>query len=139
MTRMKGYFADAAAIVGVARSEFVRNIGRPEAQTAVAVIQAALADAGLQPDEVDGLCSLTMENTDQIEVARTVGLGELTFFAQVPYGGGGACATVELAAMAIATGMADVVVAWRARNRGSGGRPWAGDYELDYANWTRPF
>src|SRR5207247_6511796 len=43
----------------------------------------------------------------------------------VGYGGGAGCGAVGHAAMAIATGAAECVVVWRARNRGSGGRPWA--------------
>ena len=45
----------------------------------------------------------------------------LRFFGQIGYGGA-ACATVQHAAMAIATGAADVVVCYRALNERSGRR-----------------
>ena len=67
-----------------------------------------------------------MESTLEIDIARNLGIENLRFFGEIGYGGGGGCGTVAHAAMAVATGRASVVVCWRARNRGSGGRPWAG-------------
>jgi acetyl-CoA acetyltransferase len=59
----------------------------------------------------------------------------------VGYGGGAGCATVGHAAMAIATGQADVVVAWRSRKRGAASsRPWAAAPSglAGPGQWTRP-
>ena len=72
--------------------------------------------------DVDGLVTFTMDTTPEIAVARKVGIGELSFFSRVDYGGGAACATVQQAAMAVATGVADVVVCYRAFNERSGQR-----------------
>ena len=47
---------------------------------------------------------------------------ELRFFSRIGYGGGAACATVQHAAMAVATGIAEVVVCYRALNERSGRR-----------------
>lgn len=116
----------AAAIVGVGHLEFSKNLGRPENATAVDAIKLALDDAGLHPRDVDGLVRANMENTLEVEIARNLGIENLRFFGEVGYGGGGGCATVGHAVMAIAAGVASTVVCWRARNRGSGGRPWAG-------------
>jgi acetyl-CoA acetyltransferase len=115
-----------AAIVGIGQTAFAKDIGRPERTIALEAIVAALADAGLGPRDVDGLVRFDLESPTEVEIARNLGIGNLRFFASVAYGGGAGCATVALAAMAIATGQASVVVCWRARNRGSGGRPWAG-------------
>src|SRR5438094_5410178 len=116
---------DAAAIVGIGHTEFVKDIGRPERTIALQAITGALDDAGLSPSDVDGLVKFTMETTVEVEIARNLGVPNLRFFDEVGYGGGAGCGAVGHAAMAIATGMAEVVVVWRARNRGSGGRPWA--------------
>jgi hypothetical protein len=51
---------------------------------------------------VDGLSSFTMEPNMEVEIARNLGMGDITFFSQVGYGGGAACATVGHAAMAVA-------------------------------------
>jgi acetyl-CoA acetyltransferase len=63
-----------------------------------------------------------MDSTAEIALARELGVGELTFFSHVGYGGGAACATVQQAAMAITTGIAQVVVCYRALNERSGNR-----------------
>jgi len=63
-----------------------------------------------------------MDNTAEIALARELGLGELTFFSHVGYGGGAACAIVQQAAMAVTTGIAQVVVCYRALNERSGHR-----------------
>ena len=82
----------------------------------------ALDDAGPEPADVDGLTTFTMDTNTEIAVARAAGIGELKFFSKIHYGGGAACATVQQAAMAVATGVADVVVAYRAFNERSGMR-----------------
>ena len=115
----------AAAIVGIGQTEFSKNIGRPERTVALEAIRSALQDAGLDPREVDGLVRFDMETTTEVEIARNLGLENVRFFSEIAYGGGAGCGTVAHAAMAVATGQASVVVCWRARNRGSGGRPWA--------------
>ena len=81
---------------------------------------AALDDAGLAPADVDGMVTFTMDTNPEIEVARNLGIGELTFFSRIHHGGGAACGTVQQAAMAVATGVADVVVCYRAFNERSG-------------------
>jgi acetyl-CoA acetyltransferase/uncharacterized OB-fold protein len=116
---------DKTAIVGIGQTEFSKSIGRPEKRIALEAIGAALDDAGLAPEDVDGLVRFDIESSTEVEIARNLGIPNLRFYGEVGYGGGGGCAAVFHAAMAVATGAADVVVCWRARNRGSGGRPWA--------------
>ncbi|HWH30822.1 MAG TPA: lipid-transfer protein, partial [Mycobacteriales bacterium] len=111
-----------AAVVGIGATEFSKSSGRSELQLAAECVRAAVEDAGLEPRDVDGLTTFTMETNSEINVARTAGLGDLTFFSKIGYGGGAACATVQQAAMAVATGVADVVVAYRAFNERSGHR-----------------
>ncbi|WP_454174951.1 lipid-transfer protein [Gordonia sputi] len=115
-----GQLSGAAAIAGIGATEFSKNSGRSELRLATEAVQAALADAGLPPADVDGLVSFTMDTNSEIAVARAVGIPELTYFSRIHYGGGAACSTVQQAAMAVATGVADVVVAYRAFNERSG-------------------
>lgn len=111
-----------AAIVGIGATDFSKDSGRSELRLAAEAVTAALADAGLTPADVDGLTTFTMDTNLQIAVSRAVGIPRLTFFSHIGYGGGAACATVQQAAMAVATGVADVVVAYRAFNERSGSR-----------------
>jgi acetyl-CoA acetyltransferase len=132
---------DAAAIVGIGETAFAKRLEPSEKSLALEAILAALDDAGIPPDEVDGLASYTLETTDEVEIARNIGAGDITWFAQVGYGGGAGPACVGQLATAIATGQCRVGVVWRSRKRGSGGRLWA-DPTLRYsvpATWTRPW
>jgi acetyl-CoA acetyltransferase len=130
---------DRAAIAGIGETAFAKRLAGSEKRLACEAILAALADAGIAPSEVDGFASYTMETTDEVEIAKNVGAGDVTFFSQIGYGGGAGPATVGHLAMAIATGQCRVGVAWRSRKRGSGGRPWAGAAQASTnATWTRP-
>ncbi|WP_405767152.1 lipid-transfer protein [Actinacidiphila glaucinigra] len=132
---------DATAIAGIGATPFAKHLPESERALACRAILAALDDAGIEPHEVDGLASYTMEETDEVELAKAAGLGDLTFFSKVGFGGGGSCATVAHLAAAVATGQATVGVAWRSRKRGSGPRPWTNTtVQLPTpAQWTRPF
>lgn len=111
-----------AAIAGIGATEFSKASGRSELRLAAEAVRAALRDAGLSPSDVDGLVSFTMDTNAEIAVARELGIPELTFFSRIHYGGGAAAATVQQAAMAVATGIAEVVVVYRAFNERSGMR-----------------
>ena len=120
--RARGVIGGAAAIAGIGATEFSKNSGRSELRLAAEAARAALADAGLSPREVDGLVTFSMDSTAEIALARELGLGELRFFSHVGYGGGAACGTVQQAALAVAAGVARVVVCYRALNERSGHR-----------------
>lgn len=133
---------DRTAIVGVGQTEFAKGLDESEKVLALRAIKLALDDAQIDASEVDGLASYTLETTEEVEIARNLGLGAITFFSQVGYGGGAGCGVVGHAAMAVATGQCNVAVAWRSRKRGAAAsRPWSqvaarvsGQHQ-----WTRPF
>ena len=107
---MSSTLPGATAIVGIGQTEFSKDSGRSELQLACEAINSALDDAGLAPADVDGMVTFTMDSNDEIDIARNVGIGDLSFFSRVHHGGGAAAGTVVHAAMAVATGVADVVV-----------------------------
>ncbi|MGY5123477.1 lipid-transfer protein [Streptomyces nigrescens] len=134
-----------AAIAGIGATEFSKDSGRSELQLAVEAVRAALDDAGLTPADVDGLVTFTMDTNPEITVAQAAGIGELSFFSRVHYGGGAACATVQQAALAVATGIAEVVVCYRAFNERSGRRFGSGVQQREPSaegaalGWNLPF
>jgi len=133
---------DKTAVVGIGQTAYGKGLPDSELSLACQAIAAALDDAGIAPCEVDGLASFNMENDREVDVARNVGLGDITFFSQVGYGGGAGCGVVGHAATAVATGQCDVAVAWRARKRADkSSRPWAqtGGRIANNWQWTRPF
>jgi len=133
---------DATAIVGIGQTEWGKGLEDSELVLALRAIKAALDDAGIDPGEVDGLSSYTLETSNEVDIARNLGLGDITWFSQVAYGGGAGCGVVGHAAVAVATGQANVAVAWRSRKRAAAAsRPWSqvanrvgGSHQ-----WTRPF
>ncbi|MGJ3507616.1 lipid-transfer protein [Enemella sp. A6] len=136
-----------SAIVGIGATEFSKASGRSELQLACESVLAALDDAGIHPSEVNGMVSFTMESSSEIQIARSIGIKEQTFFSRVAHGGGAACGTVAHAAAAITAGLADVVVCWRAFNERSGMRFGLGqadrpmDVSADRAaySWMTPY
>ena len=122
MTAQAGTAIAGTAIAGIGATEFSKDSGRSELRLAAEAVRAALDDAALTPADVDGLVTFTMDGNAEIAVARELGIPGLSFFGQVGYGGGAACATVQHAAMAVATGAASVVVCYRALNERSGRR-----------------
>jgi len=134
-----------AAICGIGQTEFSRNSGRSELQLACEATREAIRDAGIAPSDVDGMVSFTLDATDDIEIARAVGIGELTFYSRIPHGGGAAVGVIHQAAMAVATGAAKYVVCYRALNGRSGQRyseGVSGDIvtsDLIHWSWYMPF
>jgi acetyl-CoA acetyltransferase len=143
--RTRDSLGGRAAIVGIGATEFSKDSGRSELRLAVEAVRAALDDAGLTPADVDGLVTFTMDTSPEITVAQACGMGELSFFSRVHYGGGAACATVQQAALAIAAGVAEVVVCYRAFNERSGRRFGSGvrhrepSAEGTALGWVMPF
>src|SRR5436305_12057101 len=105
------------AVAGIGQTAFGKGLADTELSLACQAVSSALDDAGIDASEVDGVASYTMEPNREVDVARSVGLGDITWFSQVGFGGGAGCAVVGQAAMAVVTGQAEVVVAWRPRTR----------------------
>lgn len=143
--RVRGPLSGRAAVAGIGATEFSKDSGRSELRLAVEAVRAALDDAGLTPGDVDGLVTFTMDTSPEITVAQACGMGDLSFFSRVHYGGGAACATVLQAALAVAAGVAEVVVCYRAFNERSGRRFGAGVQHREPSaegaalGWALPF
>jgi len=102
-----------ANIVGVGETRYARwgRIGDiTEHALACQAIKLAVADAGLSIDDVDGLASFADDRNEAIFLAAELGIPALRFGNMVWMpGGGGGCAAVANAAMAVETGQAEVV------------------------------
>ncbi|HBZ69280.1 MAG TPA: hypothetical protein DEP35_05880 [Deltaproteobacteria bacterium] len=111
-----------AHIVGVGETRYTRwgKIGDvTEHALACQAIQRAVADAGLSIDDVDGLASFADDRNEAVFLAAELGLPALRFGNMVWMpGGGGGCAAVANAAMAVETGQAEVVVVYRSLCQG---------------------
>jgi len=115
-------FAGQVAVAGIGATEFSKASGRSELRLACEAVLAALGDAGLKPSDVGGMVTYSADTNPEVDIARSLGIGDLQFFSRIHYGGGAACGTVQQAALAVASGVADVVVCYRAFNERSGHR-----------------
>lgn len=126
--------ASRAAVVGIGQTPYAKALGRTEYDMAVEAIWNACDDAGLSPRDIDGIVRYDMEQIDEEQLLAAMGHPLIRWFAGTPFGGGGSAAVLVLAATAIAAGMAEIVLVYRARARGKrsgygahphqGGRYW---------------
>src|SRR5882724_2303094 len=109
------------AIVGVGETAYYKHGRAPESEFALALraILSACEDAGIDPRRVDGFASYSNDRNDPSRLAAALGLPELRFSnMQWGGGGGGGAAAVANAAAAVATGIANCVVVFRALAQG---------------------
>ena len=113
---------DKVAIVGIGQTEYSTDSGRSELQLACEAIKAAVDDAGLKMENIDGIVKFTFDFNDETSLINALGIPNLRFFGECGWGGGASVPTVLHAATAVATGVADYVVCFRALNERSGRR-----------------
>ena len=108
-----------AAIAGIGATEFSKESGRSELQLAAECSKAALDDAGIHPSEVDGMVTFTIDNSDEIGLARCLGVKDLAYTTRIPGGGAAAVATIYQAMAMVNAGLCNTVLVWRAMNERS--------------------
>jgi acetyl-CoA acetyltransferase len=100
----------ASAIAGLGMSELGRVYDKTATSLAADAVRAALADAGLTPDDMDGLLvSHGLANDVSIHLAPVLGLRDLAVLAQVNAYGATAGVMIAMAAQAIDSGAASVI------------------------------
>ncbi|MFI8683882.1 thiolase family protein [Brevundimonas diminuta] len=120
------------AIVGIGQSEVGRPSSRSAMQLTVDAALEAIADAGLQPKDIDGVCSWPGDNSNGSSFSPVGPLAVLSMFGldcnwfSGGYEAAGPLAGVMNGAMAIASGMANNVLIFRtiteSSNRTSGSK-----------------
>jgi len=124
MSATKALFLDKVAIVGVGFSAVSRRSGRSVLSLALEAATRAIDDAGIKAGDLDGIATFAWEN-DSVPaqaVATGLALPGSTYLLDLSMGGQAPSFLVMQAAMAIATGVAEVVLVYRAMNGRSGQR-----------------
>ncbi len=109
------------AVVGIGETTYYKHGKSPDPEFVLALkaILAAAADAGIDPRKIDGFASYSNDRNDPSRLAAALGLPELRFSnMQWGGGGGGGSGAVGNAAAAVACGIADCVVVFRALAQG---------------------
>jgi acetyl-CoA acetyltransferase len=113
------------AVAGVGETAYYKRGQAPDAEFKLALqaIVRACDNAGISPREVDGFASFSNDRSDPSRLAAALGVKDLRFAnMQWGGGGGGGSGAIGNAAAAIATGMAECVVVFRALAQGQFGR-----------------
>ncbi|MFI6539711.1 thiolase C-terminal domain-containing protein [Nonomuraea sp. NPDC050547] len=110
-------FTDRTAVVGVGYTPFTKNSQVSTLTLACRAIMAALADAGLDPSDVDGLATHRVgDSAPPSLVGPALGLDDPSWYLDQFGGGSVSHAVAGQAALAVAAGLADTVVFYRAIN-----------------------
>jgi len=113
-----------ASIVGVGQTDFGKALEPTAWELALEASFAAIADAGLAPEDIDGMARFVspLESITIPQMVRGLGLRELAWFTELPFGGEASVAVVAHAAQAVASGQARAVLVYRALSQSKGFR-----------------
>jgi acetyl-CoA acetyltransferase len=108
---MSTSLSDRACIVGVGETAYCRAPGSGKTQLGIQLEAslAALADAGLEPGQLDGVMPFPNLGSAE-EMAANLGIASLRYAATVHMGGAAPVASLQAAAAAVVTGVADYVL-----------------------------
>jgi len=115
---------DKAAITGVGYTPITRNSGVSVASLAFEACGNAIKDAGLTPQDIDGVITYSPAN-DTIsvrDVQTGFGMTNNQWNCDISGGGTQSCSSIAQAAMVIASGLCNHVLAFRAMNGRTGVR-----------------
>ncbi|WP_214104119.1 thiolase C-terminal domain-containing protein [Acrocarpospora catenulata] len=105
-----------AAVVGIGRTAYTRDPAGPRSPLSLAAeaSRAAVADAGLDVADIDGVASYSMNDSATFgQVPYAIGAGELTWNLDVYAGGTGSFTSVHAAAMAVSSGVCRYALVYR--------------------------
>lgn len=110
------------SITGIGATDFSKASGRSPLTLAAQASRAALADAGIDAREVDGIVRCDMDLVSGPALADSLGVDDLTYWGETGPGGSGPAAMIGQAVAAISAGLASTIVVFRSLNGRSGNR-----------------
>jgi acetyl-CoA acetyltransferase len=130
-----------AAIAGIGCTEFSKDSGMSTFGLAARAVKAAVADAGLELSDIDGLATFGPGDSVSPNVlAQGLGIPSMSYFVDQYLGGSVSLSIIGSAALAVSAGVADCVVCYRALNgrseqrmnaSGAGAKqPWDVQYKM---------
>lgn len=135
---------ERTAISGVGWTAISKKSGRSVLSLATEAALHAIADAGLEPDDIDGLVTYYWGLRDTpapAEMANSLGLGACRMSFCDSSGGAWAASAVAAAAMAVYSGVCRHVLVYRAANSRSepGFLPGLDTWHSGQRQWNEPF
>ena len=114
--------SEKAAVTGIGETAYTRGSGKSPTALQLEASLKAITDAGLDPKQIDGVIPYATGDAVVEDFITNLGLPDLRLAATTPLGGASAIAGIQLAAAAVATGLANHVLVPIGRNGYSGGR-----------------
>jgi acetyl-CoA acetyltransferase len=113
---------EPTAVVGVGYAPTALRGGPGKEQLTLQACRAALHDAGLHPEDVDGLFQSRFgpESPDTLTAARLLGIPDLTAYQDLETTGPSGLSGPMAAAMAVASGACEVALAYRCMSAEAG-------------------
>jgi acetyl-CoA acetyltransferase len=106
-----------AAVAGLGYTEFSRDSGVSTFALAARAVKAAIDDAGLKIEDIDGLATYGVNDSIAPNyLAQALGIQSLGYFVDQWGGGNVSQSIIGQAALAVSSGVADCVVCYRALN-----------------------
>ena len=99
----------SCAIVGIGETDYIRGADKTPAELILDASAEAIADAGLTPADIQGVLPPNAYITNE-EIAAHLAIPEVNYSVTVNMGGASPTASLQSAAMAISTGVADTVL-----------------------------
>jgi acetyl-CoA acetyltransferase len=104
---------DRAAIVGVGHTPCAKDLGELPFAFTLRTCLEAIADAGLEPSDVDGICAMGGDpEPATLAIMEALGLDGVTYYGGA-LGGGVGPSAVANAALAVASGLCETALAYR--------------------------
>ena len=113
--------SDRACIVGVGQTDYSKASGRSVQALALQAARAAIADAGIEPPDIDAVLPYVLGPTSD-EMASQLGISDLRYSSIIKMGGATFVACLETAALLIHNNIARNVLVFCSRNGRSGTR-----------------
>jgi acetyl-CoA acetyltransferase len=141
---------DKTAIVGIGETEYSKKSGMSNLELSLQAALRVIEDAGLAPKDIDGVIPCFFGTTAE-DFISNLGIKDLRYTATLHMGGASAVASLQSAAIAIATGIATNVLCVTGWNGYSGMRvstlagqrevplpmmPYLRDFEMPFGMFT---
>ena len=113
---------DKSIVSGVGETAYSRESERSQLALTLEASLNAIRDAGLEPQQIDGVIPYGVGGVVAEDFITNFGLPDLRYSALTPMGGASPVAALQTAAMAVASGVANHVLVALGRGSISGGR-----------------
>ena len=111
---------DKACITGIGETAYQRGSTGTAFELQIESSLKAIADAGLDPKEIDGVIPIGIVSGTADDFIDNFGLPDLRFSALIPHGGASPAMALQCAAAAVASGVCDHVLITFGRNVSAG-------------------